>query len=351
MARQQGSRGGTEALGHGPTAAADKSESALIGWLAGLAVGVVIGLGAALAARPGRNAKPAGDAASAANSPLELRPRDWKRILVRTFREFNDDQIPAVAAGVTLFALLSVFPALSAFASLYGLVADVEDVRRQIASLAGLLPGGALTVIGDQLTRLANADHGRLGVAFLISLLLSLWASNAGTKALIAGLNVAYEQRERRNFIRLNLVSLGFTAGAVTFVVLAAAALAVVPDRWAILRAPALAWLPVLRWPALLLVVAGLLSLLYRYGPCRPRARWRWITPGSALASVGWMLMSLLYSWYVANFGHYDRTYGSLGAVFGFMTWIWLSFIVVLFGAELNSEIESQSSAKTTGSR
>ena len=329
----------------------DRRIVGLIGWMAGLAVGALAGFSGAFAfadVRASGAATKGSVTVSAARNPLEIPARDWRPILLRTVREFSDDQIPAVAAGVTFFGLLSLFPALGAFASLYGLFADVGDARRQIASLAGLLPGGALTVIGDQMTRLAGADHGRLGLAFLISLILSLWASNAGIKALIAGLNVAYEEKERRRFIGLNLVTLSFTVGAIAFTVLAMAAVAAVPQTLSLLGIPGLIGLSVLRWPAMLLVMIGLLSLLYRYGPCREHARWRWISPGSVAASIGWMAMSLGFSWYVANFGHYDRTYGSLGAIVGFMTWIWLSLIVVLFGAELNAEIESQTSVDTT---
>jgi membrane protein len=324
-------------------------DRALLGWAAGLGVGFVLGLSAAMAAvRRRGQASSFGGHADPARNPLEIPARGWRKILQRTITEFNDDQIPAVAGGVTFFALLSIFPALGAFAALYGLFADLTEARRQLASLSGLLPAGAVSVLEDQMTLLAMADHGRLGLTFAISFVVSLWASNAGVKALIGGLNIAYEEQERRNFIALNLVSLGFTIGAVIFTAAGVAAIAAVPQTLSLLGVADLVPFSLLRWPVLLLAVMGLLSLLYRYGPCRRRARWRWVTPGSGVAAIGWMAMSLLFSWYVANFGHYNRTYGSLGAVVGFMTWIWLSLIVVLLGAELNSEIESQTSADTT---
>ena len=324
--------------------------SSRTGWAIGLMFGVAIGLGMGLGAvrRPDGGLALTPSRAVAAANPLQIPSRGWTWIFKRTLREFNEDQIPAVAAGVTFFALLSLFPALGAFASLYGLFANVDGARRQVASLTGLLPGGGATLIGDQMTRLAGADHGRLGATFLISLLLSLWTLNAGVKSLIAGLNVAYEERERRNFIGLNLASLGFTVSVVLFAVLGMAAAVAIPGVLALLKIPDPVGLSVLHWPILLLVVMGLLSLFYRYGPCREHAQWRWVTPGSAVASAGWLAMSLLFSLYVANFGHYDKIYGSLGAVVGFMTWIWLSLIVVLFGAELNSEIELQTSVDTT---
>ena len=339
--------------GENPTdvtpAGVDPTGVALLAWVGGIAVGAALGVAAALAAvsrSPGATRGVAG--AAAAVTPLDIPARAWRRILQRTFTEFNQDRIPAVAAGAAFFALLSVFPALSAFVSLYGLFADVGEARRQIASLAGLLPSGAVSVIDDQLSRLGATDHGRLGLTVAVSLMVSIWASNAGIKALIGGLNVAYEQRERRGFVVLNLVSLSFTIGAVAFTVAGAAAIAAAPATLTALHVSGLVRLSPLRWPVLLVAVTSLLSLLYRYGPCRRRARWRWITPGSGLAAIGWVAMSLLFSWYVANFGHYNRTYGSLGAVVGFMTWIWLSMIVVLLGAELNAKIESQTTADTT---
>lgn len=261
-------------------------------------------------------------------------------MLIGSARSFTSDQIPAVAAGVTFFCMLALFPALSAFVSLYGLFGDVGAARREVEGLYGLLPDGAISVLTDQLDRLGRADHGGLGVAFSVSLVASLWSSNAGVKALMAGLNDAYEATEHRNFISLNLRSLGFTVGLVLLAVLAASAVVAAPATLALFGLGRLAGAAALRWPLVLLVVMALVSLLYRYGPCRPRSRWRWLTPGGALAAVAWLCMSLGFSWYVANFGHYDRTYGSLGAIVGFLTWIWLSTMVVLYGAELNAELE-----------
>jgi membrane protein len=281
---------------------------------------------------------------ASAPTPFHIPPGGWKAIAVRTWQSYNQDRIPAVAGGVTFFLLLALFPALGAFVSLYGLFADVESARHQIAAMQGFLPGGAVSVLSDQMLRLAAADHGRLGLAFAVSLLVSIWSANAGVKALIAGLNVSFDASERRSFVILNLVSLGFTLGMTVFTLVSVAAVVSAP---ALLEAIGLdgrlARATLLRWPLLTLVLTGLLALIYRYGPCR-RARWRWITPGAVLAALTWVGASLLFSWYVANFGHYDRTYGSLGAVVGFMTWIWLSVIVILIGAELDAEIDAQAS-------
>lgn len=315
----------------------------------GVAGGCYLGL---LSMRSPRHFKRAGagPAPKPTETPADIQLAAWIQVAGRTCAAFTHDQIPAVAAGVTFFSLLAICPALGAFVSLYGLVANVEDARRQILGLSGLLPGGALSVIGDQMTRLASANHAHLGVAFAGGLLISIWSANAGVKALISGLNVAYEARETRKFIGLNLLSLSFTVGLTAFAVIAVAAIAAAPKVLAAVGLASFRGEGFLRWPVVLGVAIGLLELLYRFGPSRDQARWRWITPGSALAAFGWVAMSLLFSLYVANFGHYDRTYGSLGAIVGFMTWIWLSAIVVLVGAELNSQLEWQARiTKTTG--
>ena len=277
--------------------------------------------------------------------------RGWKAVIRRTLDEFNDDHIPAVAASSTFFALLALFPALGVFVSLYGLIGDVQGAERQIASLAGVLPSGGVTVIHDQIERLAATPHANLGVTFLVSLLLSVWSANAGMKGLIAGLNVAYELREKRNFLVLNLQSLGFTAGAILFALVMMGAVVAVPEVLAFFGLQVLQGVSVLRWPLLLVVSAVSLSLVYRFAPSPHGARWRWITPGGVFAAAAWMAMSLAFSGYVGRFGHYDKTYGSLGAIVGFMTWIWLSLIVVLLGAELNSEIEHETRADTPAGR
>jgi membrane protein len=275
------------------------------------------------------------------HSAAERSQPGWFEIAKLSVRSFMDDRIQAVAAAVTFYFLLAIFPALSAFASLYGLVADVGDAQRQMTALAGVLPAGALSVIGDELARLAATDHGALGLAFAASVLISIWSANAGVKALIDGLNVAYEARERRGFVTLTLVSLGFTAGIIVAAAVGGIVLAAAPGVLASFGLHRLAGFSLLRWPALFVAAAIFFSVLYRYGPCRPRAHWRWITPGGVIAAAGWVGVSALFTWYVGNFGHYDRTYGSLGAIVGFLTWVWLSTMVLLFGAELNAAAET----------
>jgi membrane protein len=285
-----------------------------------------------------------------ARDPFQIPLLGWRDIFWRTIREFGADNIPQVAGGVAFFGLLSIFPAMGAFVSLYGLFSNVQMAERQLDLLSGILPDAALQMVGQQMMRLASTRHSGLGVAFGVSLLASLWSANAGIKALFSGLNIAFEETEKRNFLKLNLVSLSFTLGAQAFLALAFAAMVAAPVALAYLgyTPGGFAVMNVLRWPLLLLVAIGGITLLYRYGPSRERERWPWVSWGSVFAAVLWLAVSLLFSVYVAHFGSYDRTYGSLGAVVGFMSWLWISSIAILFGAELNSEIEHQTAQDTT---
>ena len=284
-----------------------------------------------------------------AKSPFAMPLKGWKDVLLRTWKEFNDDQIAAVAGGVTFFGLLALFPAMAAFVSLYGLFADVGQAREQLRLLAGFLPHDILTFVGDEMVRIAGGEHATLGFTFAVSLLFSLWSANGAVKALFHGLNIAYEERETRGLVKLNLISLAFTLGAIVFAILAVGGVVVAPVALGYLGLDAgAASLALLRWPALLVILVGGLSLVYRYGPSRERPRWLWLTPGGLAAGLLWVAASLLFSWYVANFAHYDKTYGSLGAVIGFMFWLWYSTIIILFGAELNAELEHQTAVDTT---
>ncbi len=282
-----------------------------------------------------------------AEAPQDIPPRGWTDILWRTWKEYNDDQIPRVAAAVTFFGLLALFPGMAAFVAFYGLFADVADMQQHLALMAGVMPRDVLKFVAEHMVRIAGQHEGGLSLAFAGTLALSIWSANAGMKALFQGLNIAYDEREKRNLVRLNLISLVFTVGAIVFLLLAIAAVAILPMLFSLARLDPGVF-GVLRWPVLLVAMMLALAVIYRFGPSREHARWRWVTPGSVVAALLWVAGSLLFSWYLANFAHYDRTYGSLGAAVGVMTWLWLSSIIVLVGAELNSEIEHQTAKDST---
>jgi membrane protein len=284
-----------------------------------------------------------------ADTPTEIPAMGWKDIGMRVFHDVSENRLVSVAAGVTFYVLLALFPAVAALVSIYGLIAEPATINEHLASLQGVLPQGALDIIGEQVKRITEKGDTTLGITFFTGIALSLWSANGGMKAVFDALNVVYEEKEKRSFIWLNLRSLAFTAGALLFVVFALGAIVVLPVVFQFIGISETAWyISLLRWPALLLVVLGGLALLYRYGPSRDAPRWRWVTPGSAIAAILWLAASLGFSYYVSNFGSYNETYGSLGAVIGFMTWIWLSTIIVLVGAEINAEMEHQTAQDTT---
>jgi membrane protein len=288
-----------------------------------------------------------------AATPTDIPAKGWTDILWRTYEEINKDRILAVAAGVTFYALLALFPAIAALVSTYGLFADPATIQDHLTGLSGVLPGGALEVIGEQVKRISSQGGGALGFAFFFGLAISLWSANAGMKAIFDALNVAYGEEEKRSFIQLNLRSLAFTLGMIFFILVAVGAIVVIPIVLNLVGlGRAAEWIISLaRWPVLLASIMLLLAALYRYGPSRETAQWRWISAGSIVAAVVWVVASMLFSWYVASFGNYNETYGSLGAVIGLLTWMWLSTIIVLVGAELNAEIEHQTVQDTTEHR
>jgi membrane protein len=288
-----------------------------------------------------------------AEGPSEIPALGWKDILLRVYNGISDDRILANAAGVTYYALLALFPGIAAVVSIYGLFADPSSIVSRVDTVAGFAPGGAVDVIRDQLTHLSSQPSTTLGISFLVGLVISLWSANAGIKALFDSLNVVYEEREKRSFIRLNLVTLSFTIATIAFMLIALACVVALPVVFNYLPVPGPTTLilETARWPILLVLVAIGLTLIYRYGPSRAEPRWQWITWGSAFAAFVWLAASALFSWYATNFGSFNKTYGSLGAVIGFMTWMWLSIIVVLIGAKLNAEIEHQSARDSTTGR
>jgi membrane protein len=272
--------------------------------------------------------------------------REWKEILLDTYRSITDDRVLAVAAGVTFYGLLAVFPAIGAVVSLYGLFADSATITDTLDQLSSLLPGGAIEVVGDQIQRVSAAGNRTLSFSFLLGLAIAIWGANAGVKAVFDAINVAYGAREERSFFRLNLTSLVFTMGAIVFALLALTAVVILPVSFHYLGLDAVfeSLLHYGRWPLIWLVVALGLAFLYRFGPTDSiHPKWRWISWGSASAATFWLAASALFSWYAANFGNYNTTYGSLGAAIGFMTWMWISAAVIIMGAELNAEIERES--------
>jgi membrane protein len=283
-----------------------------------------------------------------ADSPQQIPPKGWKDIAKRTAKEVKNDQVPLLAAGVAFYALLSLFPAIIAGVSIYGLVADPSTVRDQIAKLTETLSPETATLVGEQLKQVTSGAGGALGLATVIGILTALWSASSGMKALITGVNLAYDETETRKFLKLRGLALLLTLGAMVLVGVALATIVGYP--------PIADTLPtVLRWVLAIVrfaILGGLLvvglAVLYRYAPDRDQPRWSWVSWGSGIATLLWVLATVGFSLYANFFGNYNKTYGALAGVIILMFWLFLSAFVVLVGAELNTEMELQTAKDTT---
>jgi membrane protein len=232
------------------------------------------------------------------------------------------------------------------------LFADSSAIGQQLNGLAGILPEGGLQILRDQLQQLTSQPPGKLGFATVASLAVSLWSANGGIKAMFEGLNAVYHENENRSFIKLNAISLALTLSVLGFVIASLLSITVVPQLLSFFGLPGIGEVVnIARWPILLAVASFMIAVIYRFGPSRDQPQWRWISPGSIFAAVVWIAASLLFSWYTSHFGSYNKTYGSLGAAVGFMTWMWISTIVILVGAKINAELEHQTAVDTTVGR
>lgn len=275
-------------------------------------------------------------------NPGQISPVGWKAILLRTYHQINEDRLLATAAGVVFYGLLAIFPAVTALVSSYGLFADPSTIGGNLQTLALMLPDGTFAIVQDQITRVLAKESSTLGVTFIFGLLMAIWSTNAGMKAIFDALNVVFEEPEKRGFVRLNLTSLAFTVASLLGILVMIGGVIVVPLALQRLGLGGRTeWIVTLgRWPAMFLLLLTALAILYRFGPSRPHARWQWFSVGAVAAALLWLAGSSLLSWYLSNFGNFTATYGSLGAAIGLMTWMWMSAIIVLCGAELNSEID-----------
>jgi membrane protein len=283
-----------------------------------------------------------------ANTPEQIPLRGWRDILWRVFWSVSEDRILSTSGGVAFFALLAVFPGIAAIVSLYGLFADASTIGKHLSLLSGFLPDGVLQLFAE--TLIFRQGNETLGTAFVVGLLIALGSANSGMAALFDALNVVYNEREKRNLVRFYASTFLFTLAGVVFVILAITGVVVLPImlKFVGLASTTERLFAILRWPVLLVTIVASLACIYRYGPSRRDARWRWVTWGSILGGSLWMVTSMLFSWYVATFDTYNKIYGSLGAGVGFMIWLWISVVIVLLGGALNAQMEHQTARDTT---
>jgi membrane protein len=285
-----------------------------------------------------------------AEKPTEIPWRGWKQIVKRAWAENKADNMPIIAGGVAFFGFLSIFPALIALLSLYGLVATPETVARQVEDLSAQLPDAAAEIIEEQLNAIVANSGSALTFGLIFSILAALWSASGGVGNLITAVNIAYDEVETRNFVKLKLMSLGLVLGSIVFVLITFGLVAVVPAVLDVLPLGVVGTIlaQVVRWVLLLAVFAGALAVLYRVAPDRDAPRLSWVSLGAVVVTVVWALVSVGFSLYVDNFGSYDKTYGAIAGVIVLMLWLYLTCYLVLLGAEINSEAEHQTAHDTT---
>jgi membrane protein len=285
-----------------------------------------------------------------AEHPGKIPPSGWMDVLWRAWNEVSDANLFLVAGGVTYAVLLALFPGLAALVAIYGLVLDPSQVERQVSALSGVLPEESKQLLIDELHKLISTSSGTLGLSAAFGLVLALWSASRGMSGLITSLNIAYEEKERRGFFKLNLLALGLTIALVLGGLVVIALVAVLPAAVQLIGLrDATRWLLLgLEWPLLVVVVMFGLAAIYRYAPAREKPQWRWVSPGAIAATSLWIIGSIAFTVYVANFNSYDKTYGSLGGVVILLTWLYLSAFVVLLGAAINAQSEKQTRRDST---
>lgn len=285
-----------------------------------------------------------------ATAPHRMPWRGWWAAMRRTAREAATDRVSLVAAGCAFYGTLALFPAISMLILLYGLAFDPRTVEPQLSVLKELLPPEVFHLISDRIHQLVSTRHATLSTGLTVSGLITMWSAMSGTKAMIGALNMAYEEIERRGFFRRQFVAFVMTLSALLGAVLAIAFLVALPAALSFvgLTHGQLTLIRIASLAVLVVFVMASLSLLYRYGPSRRRAGWHWVTPGSALATLVWLAVSTMFSFYVGRIASFDVTYGPLAAVVGVMLWFYVTVYVVLLGAELNSELELQTACDTS---
>ena len=286
-----------------------------------------------------------------ATSPWAIPLSGWKDIVIRTARESSKDNVGLVAAGVAFYAFLALVPLMGATVLTYGLVAAPETVLKNMQSLTNVMPADIAKLIGEQMMNVVQSSSGKKGFGLLLAIGVALFGARNAAGAIITALNIAYEEEEKRGFIKVTLLALAITASAVIVALAGIVAIAALRLLSSLIPGAPPVILLLVRVVSGVLVLAGsaaAAATLYRYAPSRDNAQWSWLTPGTLLSALGWLVLSLAFGIYVSKFAHYGATYGSIGGVVALLTMVYLSTYIFLFGAELNSEVEHQTAVDTT---
>jgi membrane protein len=285
-----------------------------------------------------------------ARRPGDIPKRGLWDVLTRVKHQIAEDHLSIIAAGAALYGFIAVFPGLAALVSIYGLITDPASLQKHMTSIERLLPSEASSVINDQLEQIAKGQDSTLGWGLAVGILIALWSASKGMKALIESMNIAYDEEEKRGFIKLNGAAVLLTLGAILLVIFFLGLIVGVPAVLAFVELGSFVegvinWS---RWPLTAICIVVALAVLYRYAPSREKPQWRWVSWGAVAAAVLWVVGSALFSLYVSNFGNYNATYGSLAAIVILITWLLLGAFSILLGAEINAELERQTAQDTT---
>lgn len=285
-----------------------------------------------------------------ASQPQHIPKAGWWDVILRVKDQISKDNVSLVAAGVAFYGVLALFPGLATLMSLYGLITDPQEVQQQIQSVSNFLPIEAQTLIHEQLVSLTTRGDSALSFGAIFGLVLALWSASKGMSALITSLNIAYNEEEKRSFVKFTALSLGLTIVGIIFIILTLFLITLLPT---ILNAfgfgeSAQTGLSLARWPLLAGIVMGALAVLYRYAPCREKPKWEWVSWGAGVATLLWVIGSSAFAIYANDYSSYNQTYGSLGAAVILLMWVWLTAFIVMLGAELNSELERQTKKDST---
>lgn len=283
------------------------------------------------------------------STPTSIHLKDWWAILERVVQRVMGDNIGLLSAGIGFYAFLSIFPAVAAGLMIWGLFTDIGALSAQLQALRELAPD-AFSLVADQMVNIATQDSGGLTLGLIMSIGLAFWSASGGVSALMQAMNIAYHETEKRGFVQLNLLTLGFTIAGILFVGLSMAAIAAVPPILKALYLGAFveALANFVRWLVIIAAFMAACAVIYRIAPSRAHARWRWIIPGAVAAGLIWLVASVAFSAYLENFNAYNATFGSLGAVAALLMWFWISAYAICLGAELNAQLELFTTVDTT---
>lgn len=285
-----------------------------------------------------------------AEKPRQIPKKGWKEILLRVKDDIGNDNLSIISAGIAFFLFLALFPAIGALLSIYGLVMDPQHVQEQVSQLTGILPEQGQQFLSGMLENVAGQSNSALGWGVALSVLLSLWSANAGTKALFKGVNIVYDETDTRSFIKETAITLAFTLVAIVVFIICISVIVAIPALIGSLGLPAVVVTVVewVRWLILGAIVVFSIAAVYKYAPVRDNPMFKWVSWGALIATILWLVGSVLFSFYVSNFGNFDETYGAVAAVIIMMLWLYLTCFLILIGAEINAEMEQQTRKDTT---